>query len=172
MSKFNFSCLLLTVTLALSACGGKIKPEPLSSTAYYSDDYTGVIEVPFTNEDGVRIIHVRINGSPEYPMIFDTGCSGVSISVLELGTLLKYGYISEEDVLDEMVETQIADGSTTTEHVVNIRKLQIGDYECHNVKAYVSENIEAPLLLGNEALKEVKSFIVDEEDKVIRFQLR
>lgn len=161
------------VLLCLSSCNGRrIKPEPLSSSQYYAEsDYDNVIEVPFKKQGGVRTIQVKINDCAEFPMIFDTGCSGMSISVLELATLMKNGYISEEDLVG-VTQAQIADGSVIDEAVVNLKKLKIGDYECHNVHASISENAAAPLLLGNGALKDVKSFVVDDNAQVIRFNLK
>jgi predicted aspartyl protease len=104
-------------------------------------------------------------------MIFDTGCSGVAMSVLELNTLIKHGYISPDDVIG-MTTAQIADGSIVENAVVNLKKLQIGDYVCHNVQATISENENAPLLLGNGALRDVASFEVDDEAGVIKFHLK
>ena len=158
--------------LLLCSCSGKrIKPD-LLSIGYSSDNYYGnVVEVPFQDQGGVRTVQVKINDCTEFPMIFDTGCSEVSISILELATLIKHGYISEEDVIG-ITQTQIADGSVVEEAVVNLRKLQIGDYVCNNVRATISENGAAPLLLGNGALKDVESFIVDDEAKVIKFYLK
>lgn len=171
---YSPKCLLVFFcVIVLSACGGgKIKPDPLFSGQSYSDDYHNrVIEVPFKNQGGVRVIQVKINDCAEFPMIFDTGCSGISISVLELATLVKHGYIAEDDIVG-ITQSQIADGTFVEEAVVNLRKLKIGDYICHDVQATVSRNEGAPLLLGNGALKDVESFSVDEGARVIRFYLR
>lgn len=162
--------LFIVVALSFLSCGNKkAKPEPLSD--YSSYEYDNVIEVPFKKQDGVRTIQVKINDCAEFPMIFDTGCSGISISVLEFNTLIKHGYISEEDIIDS-VPVQIADGSIVIKDVVILKKLKIGDYECHNVQATISKNMEAPLLLGNGALKDVESFSVDDNRNVIKFYLK
>lgn len=169
-----FLCLLSSFCIiVVSSCNGRrIKPEPLlSSSSYAESDCTNVIEVPFKKQGGVRTIQVKINDCAEFPMIFDTGCSGMSISVLELATLMKNGYVSEDDLVG-VTQAQIADGSVIDEAVVNLKKLKIGDYECHNVHASISENAAAPLLLGNGALKDVKSFVVDDNAQVIRFNLK
>lgn len=165
---FYCSFLLLTI---LSCGGKKIKPEPLSTGHGYADSYIGnVVEIPFKKQGGVRTVQVKINDCTEFPMIFDTGCSGMSISILELAALVKHGYISEDDIVG-ITRAQIADGTVVNEAVVNLKKLQIGDYVCHNVKASVSSNEEAPLLLGNGALKDVRSFDVDDDACIIRFYL-
>ncbi len=162
-----------SIFFSLLSCGGKkLKPEPLSSFEYSKTDYYGnVVEVPFREQEGVRTVQVKINDCAEFPMIFDTGCSGVSISILELATLIKHGYISEDDVIG-ITQTQIADGSVVETAVVNLRKLQIGEYECRDVQASISDNGAAPLLLGNGALKNVESFDVDDNAKVIKFYLK
>lgn len=173
MKRIAYLLYIITLTMLCSSCGGRrIKPEPLSSSQYYAEsDYDNVIEVPFKKQGGVRTIQVKINDCAEFPMIFDTGCSGMSISVLELATLMKNGYVSEDDLVG-VTQAQIADGSVIDEAVVNLKKLKIGDYECHNVHASISENAAAPLLLGNGALKDVKSFVVDDNAQVIRFNLK
>ena len=168
-----YALIVFNLITFLPSCNGrKIKPEPLSSSQYYAEsDYDDVIEVPFKKQSGVRTIQVKINDCAEFPMIFDTGCSGMSISVLELATLMKNGYISEDDLVG-ITQAQIADGSVISEAVVNLKKLKIGDYECRNVHASISENAAAPLLLGNGALKDVKSFSVDDNAQVIKFYLK
>ena len=161
------------ILLLLTDCGGKkIKPDPLSIISISSDEYYGnVVEVPFKNQGGVRIVQVKINDCTEFPMIFDTGCSGVSISILELATLIKHGSISEDDAIG-ITQAQIADGRIVEKAVVTLRKLQIGDYVCNNVSATISGNGAAPLLLGNGALKNVESFIVDDDAQVIKLYLK
>lgn len=171
MNKLPY-CLLILIALVLSSCGGKkAKPDPLYSDYYYEDYSSDVIEVPFKKHGGVRTVQVKINDCAEFPMIFDTGCSGVSMSILELNTLIKHGYISENDVIG-MTRAQIADGSIVEEAVVNLRKLQIGEYECYNVEASISEHEEAPLLLGNGALKDVDSFSIDDQAGVIKLYMK
>jgi len=160
------------VLLLTPSCGGKkAKPDPLSNVGFTDNYYGNVIEVPFKEHNGVRTIQVKINDCAEFPMIFDTGCSEVLISILELNTLIKHGYISMYDVVG-ITQSQIADGSIVENAVVNLKKLQIGDYVCYNVKASISENHEAPLLLGNGALKGVESFTVDDNAKVIKLYLK
>ena len=171
-----FSLLLLVgiLSLCFSCSGKKAKPDPLYTDYGYEDEnynYGGMVEIPFKQYGGVRTVQVKINDCAEFPMIFDTGCSGVAISILELGTLVKHGYISEDDVIG-MTRAQIADGSIVQNAVVNLRKLQIGDYVCYDVEASVSDNEQAPLLLGNGALKDVESFNIDDKRKVISLYLK
>jgi aspartyl protease family protein len=175
MKKGTILLLLASILFFCFSCGGrKAKPDPLFIDYNYDDEtysYGGMVEIPFKQHGGVRIVQVKINDCAEFPMIFDTGCSGVAMSILELGTLVKHGYISEEDVIG-MTRAQIADGSIVENAVVNLKKLQIGDYVCYNVEASVSDNEQAPLLLGNGALKDVESFNIDDKRKVISLYLK
>lgn len=175
MKKGAILLLLVSILFSCFSCGGrKAKPDPLFSDYNYDDEtynYGGIVEIPFKQHGGVRTVQAKINDCAEFPMIFDTGCSGVAISILELGTLVKHGYISEEDVIG-MTRAQIADGSIVENAVVNLKKLQIGDYVCYNVEASVSDNEQAPLLLGNGALKDVESFNIDDKGKVISLYLK
>ena len=171
ISIFRRFLLIISIVCIFSSCRGKIQPLPLYSMSDYDDASTDVVEVPFKEYGGVRTIQVKINDCAEWPMIFDTGCSGVSISVAEVCTLHKNGFISEEDFIG-VTRAQIADGSIVENAVVNLRKIQIGDYECFNIKATISNNAAAPLLLGNGALKDVESFVVDDAAGIIRFNLK
>lgn len=175
MKKGSILLLLVSILFSCFSCGGrKAKPDPLFIDYNYDDEtysYRGAVEIPFKQHGGVRTVQVKINDCAEFPMIFDTGCSGVAISILELGTLIKHGYISEDDVIG-MTRAQIADGSIVENAVVNLRKLQIGDYVCYDVEASVSDNEQAPLLLGNGALKDVESFNIDDKRKVISLYLK
>lgn len=171
--KLKLTSITFIVLILLVSCSGrKIKPEPLAATIY-EDNYSsvGYIDVPFTYQGGVRYIQVKINNCTEFPMIFDTGCSGMAISMLELATLVKHGYITDEDIIGS-TSAQIADGSIVEETVVNLRNVKIGEYECADVYATVAKSMAAPLLLGNGALKNVQRFQVDDDNRVIRFYLK
>ena len=114
-----------------------------TTTAYNS------MEVPFKEEGGVKIVHVKVNGVGG-DMIFDKGCSGTLLSLSEVRYLASKGLLLQEDILGT-THSQIADGSIVENMVVNLRKVSIitndgGTIDCYNVKATVSNNINAPLL--------------------------
>ncbi len=101
-----------------------------------------------------------------------TGCSTNLISKLELLSLIKNGVISEEDILG-VTQSTIADGSVVENLVVNLKEVVLDDKIIFsNIQASVSENIEAPLLLGNEILNQVESYEIDNNEQVIKFTLR
>ncbi|MDE5980851.1 MAG: retroviral-like aspartic protease family protein, partial [Bacteroidaceae bacterium] len=119
----------------------------------------------------VKVIPVKLNGVT-LNMIYDTGCSGIHLSLNELQTLCKNGKLSQEDVLG-VEYSSIADGSIVENGSINIKEIKIGDGDdclvLHNKKATVALNQIAPILLGNEVLDELASVEVDNVNKEINF---
>lgn len=179
MIKKHFSILTILFFISLfTSCGTRTESaesyfdDEISETEYFDDEYTeDYIEIPYREISGVKQIPVKINGMGFY-MIFDTGCSTNLISKLELLSLIKNGVISEEDILG-VTQSTIADGSVVENLVVNLKEVVLDDKIIFsNIQASVSENIEAPLLLGNEILNQVESYEIDNNEQVIKFTLR
>ena len=128
------------------------------------------------NPFAAKYVHVKVNGVG-WDMIFDTGCSGTLLSLSEARYLAAKGLLLEQDILGK-THSQIADGSIVENMVVNLRQVSIitndgNSIDCHNVKATVSNNINAPLLLGNEVLDEVAyDYTGDNTNKVIHFNVK
>lgn len=177
--------LFILVAVALVAsCHQKKKPLPYyevsdlmedtaetvdPQTAYNADN---AVAVPFEEKGGVKYIDVMINGQFSVKMIFDSGCSGTLISIAEARYLYEKGCFSEDDILG-MSKAQIADGSIVENMVIRLHKLVIGGkIVCTDVIATVSDNVQAPLLLGNEVLDRTASYSVDNVNKVIVFKLQ
>lgn len=108
-------------------------------------------------------------------MIYDTGCSGLHISLNELQTLAKNDKISQEDVLGVSYST-IADGSIVQNGLINIKQIEIGSgdeiIKLENIQASVALNQDAPILLGNAVFDELASVEVDNVEKTIKFYKR
>lgn len=105
-------------------------------------------------------------------MIFDTGCSGALISVAEANYLYQKGKLTQDDILGT-AQSQIADGSVVENMVVNLKEVVINDQIlCPNVQATVSNNINAPLLLGNEILDRLATIKIDNEQEALIFKLK
>lgn len=185
--KLKYLTLLLAAVLLASCDGKKKKPAfydsgedtELESSAYeneISSDYeqmanTEIVSIPFTDKDGVKYVNVSVNGFG-FEMIFDTGCSGTLISVAEANYLYQKGYLTEDDILG-ISHSQIADGSIVEDMVINLKEVILdGKIRCTDVTATVSENNNAPLLLGNEVLNRVAAYAVDNESKTINFKLK
>lgn len=129
------------------------------------------IRVPFEESGNVKIITVKINGV-SMDMIFDTGCSGMHLSLHELETLYKQGKFSDSDCIGNTV-SQIADGSIVENGLVVLRSVLIGGekgIEINDVEASVALNQEAPILLGNNVLDEFASYTIDNENQYIIFK--
>lgn len=129
------------------------------------------VSIAYEEMGGVKVIPVKLNGVT-LNMIYDTGCSGIHISLNELQTLYKNGKFSQEDVLG-VEYSSIADGSIVENGSINIKEIKIGDGDdclvLHNKKATVALNQVAPILLGNEVLDELASVEVDNVKKQINF---
>ena len=130
------------------------------------------ISIPYTERNGVKYIAVKINGGPTFDMIVDTGCSGVLISIKEAQYLAQSGLLTEEDYKGNALSS-IADGSIVENMVFTIKEMIIGGkIVCPNVDVTVSNNISAPMLLGNGVFNRVSSFSIDNANKLITFYLQ
>ena len=138
----------------------------IPDTGYSS---TGDIAVPFVEEGGVKYVNVEINGSIGKRMIIDSGCSVTLISVAEANYLAQKGVLTVDDVGGQ-TSSVIADGSITVNTEVTLRQLVIDDkIFCSDVKAVVSDNVNAPMLLGNEVLNRAGAYTIDNQNSVIIF---
>ncbi|MBO5591997.1 MAG: retroviral-like aspartic protease family protein [Prevotella sp.] len=168
--------LFLSLIMVLMSCGGeKRKPiyvdlDEATEESLYAQSGDEII-VPFRNENGVKYVAVKVNGVG-FEMIFDTGCSGALISVAEANYLYQKGKLTQDDILGT-AQSQIADGSVVENMVVNLKEVVINDQIlCPNVKATVSANINAPLLLGNEILDRLATIKIDNENETLNFKLK
>lgn len=129
------------------------------------------VAVPFRYNGGVKYLPVRVNGY-SFEMIFDTGCSDALISLAEANYLYQKGVLTTDDVLG-IGNSTIADGSIVENMIVNLREVVVGDkIVCHDVKASVSNNTKAPLLLGNGVMDRLAAVTVDNENEVIIFKMK
>lgn len=163
--------ILLTIALGITmaACGGEKRP-PVNLHQSTQSHRSEIVEVPYTERRGVKIIPAQINGA-SLDMIFDTGCSGISLSELEFFTLYKNDCISIDDLID-VSEASIADGSVVRTFNFYIREVKIGGNDgitINNVTASVVPNQAAPVLLGNNVFDQIASYEVDNNARVIRF---
>lgn len=180
MMRFRVEYIFLTAIL-LCSCGGNKK----SNTAKFdpniwTDNFTyeqtptvgsETISIPYIEKNGVKYIAVKINGGPTFDMIVDTGCSGVLISIKEAQYLAQSGLLAEEDYRGNALSS-IADGSIVENMVFNIKEMIIGGkIVCSNVDVTVSNNISAPMLLGNGVFDRISSFSIDNANKLIIFHL-
>lgn len=133
-------------------------------------------EVKFKNtEANLKTIHLKLNNTG-HDVIFDTGCSGVSISTLELKELIKEKTISRDDSAG-IIKCEIADGSKSEIPTYIIKTISVVDTKGHehtltDIIATVVENPNAMILVGSSVIDNFakKSYTVDLRKKVIRFE--
>lgn len=168
MKKTLFRFIILAAELLLGSCGGKVSPPP-PLEVYDEEAFSGTgVELPFEVYGNVRYVKVKVNGV-EMEMIFDTGASGVSLSLTEAIFLAKQGKLTEKDFLGS-TNLRTADGEVSEGMVVNLKEVELAEgLVATDVTAMIVGSLEAPLLLGNSALKDIGSFEIDDEAKVIRF---
>lgn len=171
MIRILLAVVAVSAVTLLSSCGNK-DPKPPYNLEQRSRD---CVTVPYEEIGGVKVIPVKLNGIT-MSMIYDTGnSSGVLISLNELQTLYKYGKISDADFEGSSYAT-IADGSIIQNAIVKIKEIEIGDSDdpirLKEVEASVVPNMDAPLLLGNVVLDELRSVEIDNDGKVIKFYRR
>lgn len=155
----------LIVTSSFCSCSNKQQKRPPIDL----NSHSSIIEVPFDDKDNNQIwVKAELNGIPVM-MIYDTGFNGmVSMSLLELQTLAKNGQFSESDIIGTSYSS-IADGSIVENGIVLLRSVKLADgIELNNVRASVSLNQAAPVLLGLEYSNQVASKIeVDRANKTL-----
>lgn len=168
MKKTLFRFIILAAALMLGSCGGKVPPPP-PLEVYDEEAFSGTgVDIPFEVYGNVRYVKVKVNGV-EMEMIFDTGASGVSLSLTEAIFLAKQGKLTEDDFIGSM-NMRTANGEVSEGMVVNLKEVELAEgLVATDVTAIIVGNLEAPLLLGNSALKDIGSFEIDDEAKVIRF---
>lgn len=162
-----YTFLSLGIVFTIASCKQKNDKPP-----YQLDTQSKpAVSIAYEEMGGVKVIPVKLNGVT-LNMIYDTGCSGIHLSLNELQTLCKNGKLSQEDVLG-VEYSSIADGSIVENGSINIKEIKIGDGDdclvLHNKKATVALNQIAPILLGNEVLDELASVEVDNVNKEINF---
>lgn len=116
-------------------------------------------KIEMKNENGVYTIPCVVNNL-RLRFIFDTGASDVSISAIEAAFMLKNGYLNENDFINSQ-QYILADGSIEENAIINIRELKIGSITLTNIKACVSKNISAPLLLGQSAISKLGRYYIE-----------
>lgn len=137
--------------------------EPTST----NDDDNNSNIIKMKKEDGVYKVHIYINGV-RMEFIFDTGASTISISQTEAHFLIKQGTLTNDDIKGS-ANFFDANGDISVGRIINLREVKIGNKVLHNVKASVVDNFDAPLLLGQSALKGFGKITIDYENLEIIF---
>ena len=158
----------VNVTLLLSNYEYKdfVKREQELVHKYELFEADSLNEVPLKFVDNVYKLPVNLNGAITIDFVLDLGASDVSISPDIFLVLYKAGTIKDEDFIGTQTY-QFADGSTAKSNVFLLKSLQFGDFVLKNVRTSVSNSINSPLLLGQSALKKLKSYRIDNTRSVL-----
>lgn len=120
-------------------------------------------------DGGIYEVPAFINGVLKISFVFDSGASDISISPDVASTLIRTGTISKSDYIG-IQKYRFADGSTATSKVFNIHQLKIGDKILRNVRASISESIDAPMLLGQSVLQRFGKFTIDNNSHTLTIE--
>lgn len=124
----------------------------------------GVIEAESIG--GVFRTEVSLNGVVNIDMIIDSGASEVSISPDVASTIIRSGTVEEDDWLDSKTYV-FADGSRAKSKRFNLDTIKIGNHTIRNVAVSISNDIESPLLLGQNVLSRLGEVTFDYENSRI-----
>ncbi len=169
--------LISALVLLISCDSKKSEYDPYSLSEKQNTEQSQTsFEVAFKKTDtNLKTIYIKLNDSNGFDALFDTGCSDMLISELELQNLLKAGTISESDRM--VAQGAIyADGSINYNPRYKIREVTIVDKngKPHTVKdviATVVENQVANVLIGSTVIDNLakKSYTVNLRNRTIRF---
>jgi len=110
-------------------------------------------------DGGVSVVPCIVNGLP-LSFIFDTGASDVTISITEARFMLKNGYLSTDDILGSAKYSN-ANGEISEGIVINLKEIEFAGLRLYNVRTSIVTNSNAPLLLGQSAIRKLGPFILD-----------
>lgn len=117
---------------------------------------------------GIYTIPCEVNGL-KLRFVFDTGASDVHLSLLDAAFMIKNGYIKEEDFIGKD-SYSMADGSIAENAIVILKEIKIGNVIIHNVRACISKNMDAALLLGQSAINKIGKYTVDNNYLILQGQ--
>jgi aspartyl protease family protein len=124
--------------------------------------------VKMEKRNGVYQIPVTINGSEMY-FIFDTGAGMISMSTVEATFLYKQGKLADDDMLGK-ADFLDANGNITSDVIIRLKEVTIGNRTIHNIEASVVGNTKAPLLFGQSALEKFGKISIDYNKGEISFE--
>jgi aspartyl protease family protein len=125
-------------------------------------------KIQMKNKNGVYYIPTEVNGY-QMEFVFDTGASTVSISLAEAMLLYKNGKLDKTDIIGSQYFSD-ANGDISEGTKIILRKIKIGNKILNNIEASVVHNLEAPLLLGQSAIKKLGKYTFDTSNNMLIFK--
>jgi aspartyl protease family protein len=142
---------------------------PVQSSTTYRRSASSADEVALIHTGGVYEVPVVVNEVLKINFVLDSGAADVSISSDVALTLLKTGTIRQEDWLPGAVYS-FADGTSAKSARFKIQSIRLGNRMLHDVTCSIAKNIEAPMLLGQSALKKLGSYQIDYRSERLIFR--
>ena len=160
--KINVILLVSLLVTSVVSCNYNEKPSaenrsldtiPSIDSTIVQDSSMVKIGIKMEKSGGVYMLPCVVNGV-KMNFVFDTGASNVSISLTEALFLLKNGYLEDYDILGSSL-SKVADGSIVENTEINLHSVEVNGIMITDVKAVVSNSINAPLLLGQSAIQKL-----------------
>ena len=114
---------------------------------------------------GIYTLPCEVNGL-KLRFVFDTGASYVSISLTEASFMLKNGYLEDSDIIGT-TNIQNAEGGIAENYTVNLKSVKIGSIILKDIKAVVSKQLNAPLLLGQSVLDQLGHWSINNSTLIL-----
>lgn len=133
---------------------GLIHFQCFSQTIIQMEEYGGVYRIP-----------CKVNGA-KMKLIFDTGADKVCLSLSMAEYLFDNDFISKNDIKGSGSST-VADGSIVDHIKINIKDIEIQGIHLKNVEAVVIDGQNAPLLLGQSAIKKLGKYSISGNKLII-----
>lgn len=121
-------------------------------------------EIKLKKSGGVYEIPVELNGVLKISFIFDSGASDVSISPDVALTLMRTGTIDDDDWM-EGEYYRFADGTYAKSMRFKLKSVNVGGIIIKDVTCSISNNLEAPMLLGQSVLSRFGKYTFDYSSK-------
>jgi len=115
---------------------------------------------------GTYELPVEINDVLKINFVLDPGASEVSISPDIALTLIKTGTINDDDWLRGK-NYKFADGSIAKSYRFRLKKLNIGGHYIYNIATSIQNSVDAPLLLGQNALRKLGKIQIDYNTNIL-----
>lgn len=125
-----------------------------AQTVIQMEEYGGVYRIP-----------CKVNGA-KMKLIFDTGADKVCLSLAMAEYLFDNDYISKNDIKGSGSST-VADGSIVDHIKINIKDIEIQGIHLKNIEAVVIDGQNAPLLLGQSAIKKLGKYSISGNKLII-----
>lgn len=113
--------------------------------------------IKMKQEDGISTVPCKVNGL-NLSFSFATAAPDVKIAYAEANFMYKNRYLGPADVSSPagFLAAELAEGA-----VVNIKEIEFAGLKLNNIVATVSNNLSAPLLLGQSALAKLGQMQMD-----------